>query len=352
MGEAPLGIVCAMLARKFGGMPHAFVGYCEALSREGHRVTAVIRRGAEVTTALEVLGIPTECLGSTGTRHPWALWRCRRILRNERPAVVFAHGKRAAEMFRRAGRGSGIPLVAPAPNYNIEYLIGLDHVLPTTRALRRAIVEAGQPQDRVSVVPNFVRVPNDVVPAASREAVPVVGSLGRFVEKKGFATFVEALGLLKRRGYAFEALLGGNGPLEGDLRELAHRLALEGTLTFTGWVSDKRAFYDRLTLLCVPSLEEAFGIVLIEGFANGVPSVVTATPGPLEIAKHAETALIVPPADSDATAAALARLLDDPDLRRRLATAALARVRAEYDLPVVARRVSGIFRTIAARNGG
>jgi glycosyltransferase involved in cell wall biosynthesis len=341
-----------MLARKFGGMPHAFVGYCEALRSEGHRVTAVIRRGAEVTPALERLGIPVDRLGSTGTRHPWAQWKCRRILRHRRPSVVFAHGKRAVEMFLRAGRGSRIPIVARTPNYNIEHLIGLDHVLSTTSALRQAVIAAGQPEDRVSVVPNFVRVPRNAVPAKNHDAAPVIGGLGRFVERKGFATFIEALALLRQRGHAFRALLGGGGPLGQELRALSRRLGLEGTLSFTGWVDDKKAFYNRLTALCVPSLEEAFGIVLIEGFAHGVPTVVTATPGPLEIARDAETALIVAPADAEATAAALARLLEDPDLRRRLATAALAHVRAEYDLPVVARRVSEIFRRIAARGRG
>ena len=221
--------------------------------------------------------------------------------------------------------------IAKSPNYRLEHLIGLDHVIAITADLRRALIELGQPPERITVIPNMVRVPGEggLTPGYGLAGAPepVIGALGRFVAKKGFAPFLRALALLRGRGYRFRAVLGGAGEEEAALRALARELDLEAVVEFPGWVHDREAFFRRLDVFCVPSLHEPFGIVVVEGFAHARAMVVTDSEGPREIAAYGETALVVPCDDPERLADALAMLLENPELRVKLATAACAEAR-------------------------
>ena len=252
---------------------------------------------------------PTATSGTRSRCGACATW-----LRATAPRLVLTIGRRASALTRRARRRlPQVVQVGVTPNYSLGPLIGLDHVLATTSDLRAALIAAGQPPDRISVVPNLVRAPPEVVMAeADPGRAPVIGALGRFVAKKGFADLLEALARLRDRGQRFEALLAGSGPEEAALRALATRLDLDGRVRFLGWVDDKRSFFAALDLLCVPSREEPFGIAVLEGMAHGRATIATDAAGPREIVRDGVDGLLVPRAAPDALAAAMALLLDAP----------------------------------------
>ena len=119
-------------------------------------------------------------------------------------------------------------------------------------------------------------------------------------------------------------------------------------MKFLGWVDDKRSFFEPLDLFCVPSREEPFGIVVLEGMAHGLATIATDAAGPREILRHGIDGLLVPRADPRALADAMAALIDQPERRRTLAEAGRAAVRARFALPVVARQLSAALRRVAA----
>jgi glycosyltransferase involved in cell wall biosynthesis len=80
----------------------------------------------------------------------------------------------------------------------------------------------------------------------------------------------------------------------------------------------------------VPSLSEAFGLTAADALALGVPVVASAVGGLPDIVLEGETGLLVPPADAGAIAAAVSRLLDDPELARRLGAAGAERVESKF----------------------
>ncbi len=177
----------------------------------------------------------------------------------------------------------------------------------------------------------------------------MIGALGRFVPRKGFSDLLDALALLAARGYRFEARIGGSGPEEKALKTLAAHRHLTDQVRFPGWVEDKRAFFGALDLFCVPSREEPFGIVVLEGMAHARATIATDAAGPREIVRDGVDGLIVPRAQPPALADALAMLLDQPERRLALAEAGLATVRDRFALPVVARQLSAALCRIAAR---
>jgi glycosyltransferase involved in cell wall biosynthesis len=339
-----------MLAPGLGGLEQSLVDYCEALLLEGHPVEAVVHpRWADLPALARLPLAAITPLTTLNEWDPFAVHRLRRRLRAAPPAVVLTIGRRASVLTRRARRRlPPLPQVGVTPNYSLAPLIGLDHVIATTRDLRQAAIAAGQPAARVSVVPNRVRLPADTVPAAEPSAAPVIGALGRMIERKGFADLLAAAALLAARGRAFEVRLGGSGPAEAALRALADRLALGDRVRFLGWVEDKPAFFGALDVFCVPSRMEPFGIVVLEGMAHGRAVVASTAAGPREILRDGIDGLLVPPAAPPALADALGALLDDPERRAALARAGRETVRARFDLPVVATTISAVLTQVAS----
>jgi glycosyltransferase involved in cell wall biosynthesis len=86
--------------------------------------------------------------------------------------------------------------------------------------MRDQLIGAGQPADRVFKLFNVVRRPEPPRPAPLKSP-SVVAAMGRFVAKKGFEVFIEALGRLNDQGVAFRAVLAGNGELEDELKARA-----------------------------------------------------------------------------------------------------------------------------------
>ncbi|HSA82957.1 MAG TPA: glycosyltransferase family 4 protein [Geminicoccaceae bacterium] len=340
---ARLPVACVMLSAARGGLEQSLFDYCEALLVERHPVHAVIHPRWVGRAALEQLPLTTIApLTNRNEWDPFAVGRLRNALRAAAPRLVLTIGRRASTLTRRARRRlPHLPQVGVTPNYSLGPLIGLDHVLATTLDLKDALIAAGQPPEQISVIPNLVRAPPDVAMIGPHPAgVPVIGALGRFVPKKGFADLLEALARLRDRGLRFEARLAGSGPEEAALRARAAQLKLERRVRFLGWVEDKRSFFGALDLFCVPSREEPFGIVVLEGMAHGRATIATDAPGPREIVRHGVDGLLVPSAAPDALAAALGELLVHPERRLALARAGRETVRARFDLPVVAKRIS------------
>jgi glycosyltransferase involved in cell wall biosynthesis len=120
----------------------------------------------------------------------------------------------------------------------------------------------------------------------------------------------------------------GSGGLVKFYARRAFELAIGERVIFAGRVSDEELpeYYRSADVFCLPSLDrsEAFGIVLMEAAASGVPSVATDIPGVRSVVKNNETGLLVPPGDAVALAGALNSILNDSQLAAKLGAAARA----------------------------
>jgi rhamnosyl/mannosyltransferase len=173
--------------------------------------------------------------------------------------------------------------------------------------------------------------------------------VGRFRYYKGLRYLLDALRLLPDA----RLVLVGAGPLEQELRAYAAQPDLAGRVSFAGSVADALlpAYYAAADLFVLPACapSEAFGLVLAEAEAAGLPCVSTELgTGTSYVNLEGVTGLIVPPADPAALAAACRRLLDDSALRGRLGAAGRARARAHFDIRRVADEVAEVYRQVAS----
>lgn len=331
-------IVNIMLAKKGGGIEQAAVDYCEALKDLGHRVTAIIYPGSWAEKQLHALGISTVSLFNLSEWDVIAWVRLTRIINSLAPDAVIAHANRATGLSLRAFKKRKFPLIGVVQNYSTRRYNAVDAVFTTTYDLMATLAKQGIAEEKIFHIPNMVKC-RELPHRDPRHTPPVIGAIGRFVKKKGFDVYIHALALLKERGIAFKAVLGGMGDEENALRAFAREKELDNVLTFVGWVDDRKAFYTGIDIFCLPSLHEPFGIVLLEAFAHGVPIISTNSEGPKDIITPNYDALIVEKGDAVKLAEALEKLLKDPTYCDSLAANGFAKVKTRYSLDVVGKSI-------------
>jgi glycosyltransferase involved in cell wall biosynthesis len=199
------------------------------------------------------------------------------------------------------------------------------------------VCEEGAPPDRVEVVLNgidFSRLelsdPARRVPLRREWSVDdayIVLVPGRLHPEKGHSYFFQALPLIRRQlSRPLVALIAGAGPFEAAYREEVRSLGCADMVKFLGFRRDVADLIAAADIVVLPSVAEAFGLVVAEALYLGTPVVATLAGGIPEIVRDGIDGVLVPPADSRALAEAVGGLLNDPSRRARLAGAGRERV--------------------------
>jgi glycosyltransferase involved in cell wall biosynthesis len=163
--------------------------------------------------------------------------------------------------------------------------------------------------------------------------------VGRHYRRKRVDVLLRAAALLDGRGPGgipgLAVRIVGNGPSTAAWRDVSRQLKLEGTVTWLGDISraELAAEYNRADLFCLPSVQEGFGIVLLEAMASATP-IVAARAG--AIPEVAPQALLVEPDNPEALAEGISALYRSPEAREAQRQAGSERV-AAFDAPRVAR---------------
>jgi glycosyltransferase involved in cell wall biosynthesis len=193
-------------------------------------------------------------------------------------------------------------------------------------------------QARLEVVYNGLDL-DRFPPRTGEPARPLILSVGRLVEKKGFSDLMAACGLLKQRGVNFQCELVGTGPLSTAIKDqiraqgLGERVKLLGPLP----QQELRNRYEQALVFALPCVQAADGDrdilpnVVKEALAVGVPVVTTRLDGIEELVEHERSGLLVCPGDVPALASALERLLGDGRLRARLAAQGRRVIEERFD---------------------
>lgn len=172
-------------------------------------------------------------------------------------------------------------------------------------------------------------------------------SVGRLRYYKGLDTMIRALPALPTVRY----IIIGTGPMEAEWRALAESLGVADRVVFAGEVPNAELpiYYHAADLFVLPAnaRSEAFGTVITEAMAAGLPCVATEVgTGTSWVVQDGVTGRIVPPCDPDALAQAIRSIFADPDLHRRMGRAGADRARAEFDARVMIDRVLDVYTSL------
>lgn len=192
------------------------------------------------------------------------------------------------------------------------------------------------PSRKLAYVPNLLVVP----PPEGHEQpeAPTIVAVGRLHYQKAYDVLLDAFAQLSDRARGWRLICMGEGPLREELGAQTERLGIAECVIWQGRVSDPFLFYRCAEFYVLPSRHEGTPNAMLEAMGCSLPVIVTdASPGPLVYVEHGISGLVVPVDDPPALAAAMERLMTDPDLRRRLGAAGRRRVEPlhpENALPV------------------
>jgi len=171
---------------------------------------------------------------------------------------------------------------------------------------------------------------------------PIVSVIARLHPVKGHKYFLEAAKKILNTKPKVQFLLVGDGPLRKQLMEYTDKLGLKKNVKFIGYYSPVKDVLNAIDILCLPSLMEGMGIVILESFYFSKPVVATSVGGIPEVIEDNKTGLVVSPQNPDEIANKILLLLDNPDLFNIIITNARERLK-DFSLDNMVKKTENLY---------
>ncbi len=321
---------------------------------EGSLLDAALARGVRPIVIPDIVGE-----ASFKLRDVKALVALYRLMRTERPKIVHTHTAKAGFLGRLAARLAGVPIVVHT--YHGHVLHGYYGPMKT-RILRRMERALARLTDRIIAVSAQVKtdlVRYEVARSEKISVIPLglelkpfldsaehrdvfrrelglengarlIGIVGRLFPIKNHRLFLDAAALVAGEEEHARFVVVGDGTLRPEMEEHARRLGIADRVIFTGWRRDLPRVYPDLDVLVVSSKNEGTPVSAIEAMASGRPVVATSVGGLPDLIDDEKTGCLVPSEDASALAAAIVRVLRDPEAAQRMGAAARALVSERF----------------------
>lgn len=345
----PISLLAILEATTITGPAKNLLQFAQCARGRVDVAIAVFRREGQSNLLLETAGrlaIPVHALPEAG-RFDRTVIRALRSLAGElKPDLIQSHAVKSHFLVRAAGLNRVSPWVAfhhgyTWPDLRARVYNHLDRwslraaqrVLTVSEPFRMELIARGVAPEHIEVVHNAINAqwgrggqPEAATELRAKLGVApdarVVLIVGRLSSEKDHRTLLEAMGRLQGNTPPRHLLIVGDGPERPRIERTVRELGLAGSVTLTGQVPSAEPYYGIADICVLSSLSEGSPNALLEAMAAGVPVVATAVGGVPEMVSHDESALLVQPGDCQAMTGAIAALLGDGELARRLAAKA------------------------------
>lgn len=326
-----------MVSVDLGGIQQAYLDYSEALNIQGHEVINISSKNAEINKhlpgSIKLPSFTSWCLVSK-----LYLWILARFYK---PDIMIAHGGRAIN-YAKSSVPKTVKLIGVAHNYTYQRLKRCDYVIVMTDHLKQYMIENGYKESNLFKIPNMLRVYKKYKKKKFHNTV-VIGSYGRFVEQKGYEYLLKAVSILQKKGYSCKLIIGGEGEDKDKLKNLSLDLGIEDKVSFIGWVDNQSKFFDDIDIFCLPSIEEPFGIVLLEAMEHSTLIVSTKCAGPKEIFDNEKGAFLADIKSSESLADKLAEAIDNKDSADLITSISYKNLIDNYDIKKISDKLNQVI---------
>jgi glycosyltransferase involved in cell wall biosynthesis len=315
----------------------------------GHRTMLVAHAGGELRQRAAE-GLELIPLAPRTEMDLSAAWRLSRVIKRLKPDIVHAHDPHGVAMAALALSMSTQlakpPLVA---SRRVDFHLRgsalsrwkyrqVDMFICASDAIRTMLVGDGVPAVAAVTVHEGIDIgrAEGAEPAKLREELwlphnaPIVGNVAALVPHKGQKHLVEAAALVVRDVPDARVVIAGEGELRASLERQIRERDLEKHVFLAGFRPDVLAVHKAFDIFVMSSVTEGLGTSLLDAMACGKPVVATRVGGIPEVVVDGETGILVAPRDHEGMARAIATLLENEPLRRRMGEAGLARARARF----------------------
>ncbi len=179
----------------------------------------------------------------------------------------------------------------------------------------------------------------------------VCATVGRLVPVKGHTYLIKAVQKVVKVIPEAKFLFVGDGEIKSKLSEEIKSLDLQENIFMLGSRNDIATILSCINVFLLPSLNEGFGMVLIEAMAARKPVIATNVGGILEVVKDGKTGILVPPKDPEAFSSAIIKLYNNPELSRRMGQAGYSRARNLFDIKTTVREFEDLYNKLIKEKG-
>ena len=362
-----MNILQILPALDIGGVERGTVDLARYLTLNGHK-SVVVSGGGRLVRRLDEVGARHYQL-PVGKKSPvtilLTIGRLSEIIRKENIDIVHARSRVPAIIAFIAAKITNRIFITTAHGYYNTHLTSRAmswgrFVIVASRDMARHMIEDFKtPYDRVRLIPRgadlneFKFINRDDTAAEDSDAKRkdfVVGMISRITPLKGHMDFLRAVSLVTRAVPRLKVLIVGEAPpskarYREELEVLARRLGISNIVKFIGAREDISEVLPQFDVLAFPTrTPEAFGRVIIEAQAVGVPVVASRIGGIVDIIQDGENGLLTFPEEPRSIANAILRLLKDEGLARSIAAKARKDVEEKYSLTTMSEKTLGVYQ--------
>lgn len=291
-----------ILTSQNGGAEEVFINYIEACEKLGHENLAIIKNDAPYFERLNKIKCEIKKTKNIFGYYDFlTVYNIKKFLKNFDADIVFCHIGKSSVLTRKAIvriKNKKIKQISVNHSDNVKRSIGSDIVISVNEKIRQKTIELGQKSDQSFVISNAIEVgefvePNNDIDFSKKDKI-TIGLIGRFDRTKGFDYVIRSLKLLNDKSdKKFILKIAGDGYFKNELEELVRFEKVENYVQFCGWIKDKDLFFSDVDIFCLPSLNEPFGIVVLEAMKYNKPIIATNCDGPMEILENEIDGLII-----------------------------------------------------------
>ena len=334
--------------------------------RSAEKNPAELPENQFVSTARS-LDVPVEVVRESGPYDLSVVSELQRVLDRQNADIVQTHGIKShflvSLLRKRNFRWIAFHHGYTSENFKMQVyrqfdrwsLRHCDQVVTVCEEFARKLVGQGVRRERIFVLPNSVKTDGDDsyrTPTGNgngrwRKSPGewIVLAVGRLSSEKGHRYLIDAVSKISRKApdLKMQVLIAGKGPADKKLQRQVNKKGLDERVKLVGHCPDVSEMFSIADLFVLPSLSEGSPNVLLESMAARVPIVATNVGGVPEHVSDGESAILVPPRDSESLAAAMTQLLFDRSRAAQLASAAFEKARLVFSSAKYDERVLNVY---------
>lgn len=238
-----------------------------------------------------------------------------------------------------------------------EQIIHLNSRLGTqfiavSEAVNHYLLDAGIPAEKIHLIHNSVHIPDTISRSKDNPYIKSLGwddshfiliAVGRLEAVKGHRYLIEAVGELKDRFPHLRCLIVGSGRNEADLQSQIQIKKLNGIVHLAGFRTDINELLKTADAFIMPSLSEGLPYALLEASSHGLPVIASRVGGMAELLSDGENALLVESENVSQLRDAIAKVIDEPELRQRLSEEAFHWVESRFSANAMIEQTLAIY---------
>ncbi|MEW6170937.1 MAG: GT4 family glycosyltransferase PelF, partial [Candidatus Omnitrophota bacterium] len=344
----------------YGGVETGVLDFSKYLVEHGHKAVVVCNGGALIEE-LKANGVIYYQL-PVDKKSPISIFKTVpkliEIIKKENIDLVHARSRVPAWISYFASRKAQVTFITTAHGYYSRHIFSNAMgwgklVIAVSKVIARHMVEGfGVPYERIRIIPRGVNLKRFefILPSNKKHHEVRIGIIGRLSPIKGYSYFLRAMAKVARiKPFVKIWIIGeakkGKENYKDELTVLVRRLGLGHCVEFLGRRQDIPQLLNQLDISVLSSIvPEAFGRVILESQAAGVPVVATSVGGVVDIIDDNLTGLLVPARDVESLASRILCLIEDKNLCDNLAKNARKKLEENFTLEIMADKTIDVYK--------